>query len=168
MDSREHEDQYIESWGTMGVLWGINRSMARIHAFLVLCGEPVDLDRISERLNISRGNTSMSLKELRSWGVIEKVNLPGERRDHYRVEPDTWRMFHRIAVERKRREFDPALHSLRSLLAESGDEQPDKVRERLTQMEELLSTFDRLGSRLLASEDRGQSMLRLFSNLLPK
>jgi len=90
--SREEEDRFIESWGSMGVLWGINRSMARIHALLVTMDEPVDLDQVAQRLNISKGNVSMCLKELRNWGVIQRVNISGDRRDYYVVESDVWRI----------------------------------------------------------------------------
>jgi DNA-binding transcriptional regulator GbsR (MarR family) len=166
-DRDREEDRFIESWGAMGVLWGINRSMARIHALLVLQAGPIHLDEVSERLNISRGNASMCLKELRNWGVIQRVHEPGDRRDYYVVEPDMWRMFFRIAVERKKREFDPALAALRHLIAESDEHASGQVRERLSEMEDLLSTADRLLSRLLEDEQKNKSMLGILSSLMP-
>ena len=75
MESDEF-DRFIESWGSMGVVWGINRSMARIHAYMILSDEPVDLDKIAKKLNVSRGNASMCLKELRNWGVIKRMMNP--------------------------------------------------------------------------------------------
>ena len=101
------------------------------------------LDEVANRLQISRGNASMSLKELRNWGVIQKVPRPGDRRDFYIVEPDVFRMFFRIANERKRREFDPGLEALRNTLHASTS-MNNQVRHRLTEMEELFSTADRL------------------------
>ena len=101
MESDEF-NRFIESWGSMGVLWGINRSMARIHAYMILSDEPVDLDKIAKKLNVSRGNASMCLKELRNWGVIQRIHISGDRRDFYVAESDVWKMFFRIAVERKR------------------------------------------------------------------
>ena len=166
--SREEADRFIESWGAMGVLWGINRSMARIHALLVTTEEPIDLDRVCERLNISRGNASMCLKELRNWGVIQRVHLSGDRRDFYLVEPDSWRMFFRIASERKKREFDPALNALRHLIAEADVPPDSAVSQRLEEMEGLLSTFDRILSRVLASEDKSKTMVSFFTNLIPE
>ncbi len=163
----EEAQRFIESWGSMGVLWGINRSMARIHAFILLQSAPVDLDAVARELNISKGNASMSLKELRSWGVIRRENISGDRRDYYVCEPDTWKMLFRIAVERKKREFDPALNTLRHLLAETDTEQTPSVHERLTEMEELLSTADRLFARFLSDEDASKTLFGVIANFSP-
>ncbi|HEX9399435.1 MAG TPA: MarR family transcriptional regulator, partial [Anaeromyxobacter sp.] len=99
---------FVEAWGAMGSLWGINRSVARVHALLMASEEPISLEEIAERLQISKGNASMSLRELRTFGVVRQVEAPGDRRDFYVTEPDVWTMFFRILRERKRREFDPA------------------------------------------------------------
>jgi DNA-binding transcriptional regulator GbsR (MarR family) len=99
--------------------------------------------------------------------VIQRVHQPGDRRDYYVVEPDMWRMFFRIAVERKRREFDPALGALRHLIAEADDGTSPLVRERLSAMEDLLSTADRLLSRFLEDEQKNRSMLGMLSSLIP-
>lgn len=166
---QEHEDayeQFIEFWGSMGVLWGINRSMARIHAFILVSGEPVDLDTVAQRLNISRGNASMCLKELRNWGVIHRVHVSGDRRDFYVPEPDAWKMFFRIAVERKKREFDPTLHALRHLLSEADTESKPKVHKRLTEMESLLSSMERIMDKFLANESKSQTFLGFFKALM--
>lgn len=162
MDADEY-DRFIESWGSMGVLWGINRSMARIHALILLSNDPVDLDTVSNRLNISRGNVSMCLKELRNWGVIHRVHMPGDRRDFYNAEPDVWKMFYRIAVERKKREFDPALSALRNFILEVDMEETPAAGERLIEMEALLSTFDRLIEKVLKDEKRSKNILDFFN-----
>ena len=166
MDNDEF-DRFIESWGSMGVLWGINRSMARIHAFLIISGKPVDLESIAERLNVSRGNASMCLKELRNWGVIRRVHTSGDRRDFYVVEPDVWKMFFQIAVGRKKREFDPALNALRHLLSEANPGQNGKVIERLTEMEVILTTIDRVMNKFLEDEKKSKTMLNFFKNFTP-
>ena len=152
-------DNFIEAWGSLGVLWGINRSMARVHALLLVSAEPVDLDGIAERLGISRGNASMCLKELRNWGVIHRVHVAGDRRDYYVVEPDAWRMFFRIASERKKREFDPAFNALRHLMAEADIDDAGPVSERLTQMEALLSTVNELLANFLSDEEKSRNVL---------
>ena len=162
----EKFDKFIESWGSMGAFWGINRSMARIHAFVLLSDEPVDLDKISDYLNISRGNASMCLKELRQWGVIQRVHISGDRRDFYVAEPDTWKMILRIIRERKEREFDPALHALRLILEEIDKDKSKKVHERLTQIEEILVTFDGIISKYLQSEENSKDMLDLIKNYM--
>jgi DNA-binding transcriptional regulator GbsR (MarR family) len=167
MDSEER-DRFIESWGSMGILWGINRSMARIHALLLTTEKPIDAETISETLNISRGNVSMCLKELRNWGVAQRVNISGDRRDFYQTEPDTWKMLYRIAVGRKSREFDPALHSLRHLLSETDTAASKTVHERLSQIEEILTTLDHLISRFLESEDQSKNMLEFIKKFGPR
>ena len=128
MDDKARRD-FVESWGSMGALWGINRSMARIHALLLATREPLGLEEITEQLEMSRGNASVCLKELRHWGVIRRIHLTGERRDYYIAEEDIWSMLFRIAEERKKREFEPALAALREAMVSTG-KGDDLVRER--------------------------------------
>jgi DNA-binding transcriptional regulator GbsR (MarR family) len=155
--------QFVEAWGAMGVLWGINRSMARVHALLIVSERPLTIDDVSEQLSISRGNASMSLKELRSWGVARKVNVSGERRDYFLVEQDTWSMFFRIATERKRREFDPALDALRAVQNSGDFEASGAVQQRLTEMSRLLETVDGIARRFLADEGSSKLMLQFLA-----
>jgi DNA-binding transcriptional regulator GbsR (MarR family) len=159
-------DQFIESWGSMGVFWGINRSMARIHAFILVSEDAVDLDTIAEYLDISRGNASMCLKDLRQWGVIQRVHVKGERRDYYVAEPDASKMIFRIIAGRKQREFDPALSALRSVLAEVESKGDEFVYQRLIQIEEMLSALDGVLSRYLNSEESADAMLNFFKNFV--
>ena len=165
MKNKARKD-FVESWGSMGIFWGINRSMARIHALLIATEEPLTLDDICEELQISRGNASMCLKELRHWGVIRRVHLTGERRDYYIAETDIWSMLFRIASERKKREFDPALSALREVL-ESTEPGDDLVRERLEGLEEILRAMDRLLQRFLVSEKASRGMLKFLSTQVP-
>ena len=164
----EEKNRFIESWGSMGILWGINRSMARIHAYLLVSEEPVDSEQISNYLSISRGNVSMCLKELRNWGVVQRVNISGDRRDFFMTEPDTWKMLYRIALNRKSREFDPALHALRHLLAETDMTGSEKVREKLFQVEDILATLDHIMTGFLESEKRSKTMLNFVKSMAPK
>ena len=164
--SQEKIDQFIESWGTMGVFWGINRSMARIHAFILVSEEPVDLDEIATYLSISRGNASMCLKDLRQWGVIQRVHVKGERRDFYKAEPDAAKMIFRIIAGRKVREFDPALIALRSVLTEVEAKGSKNVQQRLTQIEEIFTALDGILSNYLHSEEAATSMLNFFRNFI--
>jgi HTH-type transcriptional regulator, glycine betaine synthesis regulator len=158
---------FIDSWGAMGEAWGINRSIARVHALLLLSSEAVDLDTVAQRLNISRGNASMCLKELRNWGVIKPVHVSGDRRDFYEVEPDMWHMFFHIARERKKREFDPALAALTELLAGVGVKEDQRLRERLAQMEDLLTSADRLANRFLADETQAKHVFKFLKTFTP-
>jgi DNA-binding transcriptional regulator GbsR (MarR family) len=155
--------RFVEAWGAMGSLWGINRSVARVHALLMASEEPVSLDEIAERLQISKGNASMSLRELRTFGVVRQVEVPGDRRDFYVTEPDVWTMFFRILRERKRREFDPALEAIQRLVGAPGAS--GAVRGRLEQMAELLTTMDGVASRFLKDPESSRSALSFVAGL---
>jgi DNA-binding transcriptional regulator GbsR (MarR family) len=160
----EVHERFIDLWGSMGVLWGINRSMARIQAYILISPNPVTLDEVAGHLNISKGNASMSLNELRNWGVIQRMHQSGDRRDFYCTEPDSWKMLFNIAKERKKREFDPALNALRDLLAEGATDKSPQVAERLTELEKLMSIFDQVAAKFLSDEKRSHSVMN-FVNL---
>jgi DNA-binding transcriptional regulator GbsR (MarR family) len=110
----------------------------------------------------------MCLKELRNWGVIQRVNISGDRRDFYAAEPDTWKMLYRIAIGRKTREFDPALHALRQLLGELETKKSQEVHNRLIQIEEILTTLNHFINRFLESEEKSQTILEFFKSFAPK
>jgi HTH-type transcriptional regulator, glycine betaine synthesis regulator len=153
--------EFVEAWGAMGSLWGINRSVARVHALLMASDGPLSLDEIAERLRMSKGNASMSLRDLRTFGVVRQVEAPGDRRDFYVTEPDVWTMFFRILKERKRREFDPALEAIRGLVERAGA--GGAVRERLAQMADLLSTADGVMARFLEDPQTSRAALAFMA-----
>src|SRR4051794_36917043 len=107
------QDLFIRRWGEMGQTWGINRTMAEIHALLYVTAQPQCTDDVMERLNISRGNASMSLRALCDWGIVRRLHKRGERREYFESLGDVWEMFSLIAAERKRREVDPVLETIR-------------------------------------------------------
>jgi HTH-type transcriptional regulator, glycine betaine synthesis regulator len=156
-------DRFVEAWGAMGSLWGINRSVARVHALLMASEEPVSLDEIADTLQISKGNASMSLRDLRNFGVVRAVQVPGDRRDFYVTEPDVWTMFFRILQERKRREFDPALEAIRGALAEPGAS--GAVRGRLEQMADLLATVEGVMGRFLRDPQSSRAALAFLTGV---
>jgi DNA-binding transcriptional regulator GbsR (MarR family) len=161
-------EQFIETWGSMGVLWGINRSMARIHAFLITREEPADLDTVADSLKISRGNASMCLKELRHWGVIKRVHSPGDRRGFYVAEPDAFKMFFLIGQERKKREFDPALASVRLLLKEGEPDKRKAVQARLRGLERLLTSIDKILNKCLEDEKMTKAVLNILKGFVAR
>jgi HTH-type transcriptional regulator, glycine betaine synthesis regulator len=108
----ESQDRFIASWGRMGSVWGISRTMAEVHALLYITGEPMCTDEIMERLGVSRGNVSMSVRSLLEWAVIEKVRLPADRKEYFQAEQDVWSMLRAISRERIKREVDPLLDAL--------------------------------------------------------
>lgn len=116
---KETRERFVSQWGIMGTQWGINRTMAQIHALLMTHPEPMSTDGVMEELAISRGNAHTNLKELVSWGLVRIVTRKGERKEYFEAELDVWEIFRRIVQERKRREIDPALDLLEDCLDES-------------------------------------------------
>jgi len=106
------QDQFVASWGRMGSVWGISRTMAEVHALLYITGEPMCTDQIMERLGVSRGNVSMSVRALLDWRVIDKVRVQGDRKEYYQAELDVWSMLRAIAHQRIKREVTPMIESL--------------------------------------------------------
>ena len=162
---RELKDRFIKTWGSMGSLWGINTSIARVHALLIATEEPLSLDEISKYLEISRGNTSMCLKELRNWGVIEKTNIPGQRKDFYVNLNDMWKMFFRISRERKRREFEPAMDIINKVKSSFDNEAEGLVANRFKQMEELMNILNILTSRFFQNDEEAKAALLLATQM---
>src|SRR5213595_3872312 len=109
----EVEDQFVDLWDTMSSLWGISPTMARIHGLLYITGASLSMDDIMARLGISRGNVSMNLSKLVEWGLVRRVHKRGDRREYYQSLSDVWEMFTLVASQRKRREIDPILSTLR-------------------------------------------------------
>ena len=118
---KELRDEFVAQWGAMGSQWGINRTMAQIHALLMTAPDPMTTDEVMEELEISRGNAHGNLKELVAWGLVRIVLRKGERREYFEAEKDVWRIFTTVARERKRREIDPALTVLRHCAEESAE-----------------------------------------------
>lgn len=133
---------FILHWGEMGTKWGINRTVAQIHALLFLSEEPLHAEEICNRLGVARSNVSNSLRELQNWGIVKVVHLSGDRRDHFESIEDVYEMFRIIAAERKKREIDPTLSNLRRCADEAGrDKETGDVYAR-KQLEELLGFFE--------------------------
>src|SRR3984957_17055210 len=110
---RRAQDLFIGRWGEMGQTWGINRTQAEIHALLYIVAEPLGTDEVMARLNISRGNASISLRALCDWGIIRRIHRRGERREYFESLSAVWEIFSIIATERKRREMDPVLETIK-------------------------------------------------------
>src|SRR6202521_6413199 len=118
----EVEDRFVDLWDTMSSLWGISPTMARIHGLLYITGAALSMDDIMARLAISRGNVSMNLSKLVEWGLVRRVHKRGDRRDYYESLRDIWEMFTLVAAQRKRREIDPILNTLRRCKEELSTE----------------------------------------------
>ena len=137
-------ERFILHWGDMGGQWGVNRSVAQIHALLFLSAKPMTAEDIADQLGLARSNVSNSLKELGGWKLVRRVPVMGDRRDHFEAESDMFEMVRRIAAGRKEREIDPAMAALERCVADAeGDTQLDPVAaQRLTEMLAFLRTVD--------------------------
>jgi len=111
--------RFILHWGEMGTRWGINRTVAQIHALLYISPDPLSAEEIAETLAVARSNVSNSLRELQAWRIVRVVHLLGDRRDHFESLKDVWEMFRIVVEERKRREIDPTLAVLRQCVSET-------------------------------------------------
>jgi DNA-binding transcriptional regulator GbsR (MarR family) len=140
------QEKFILHWGEMGTRWGINRTVAQIHALLYLSPQPLHAEEIARLLSVARSNVSSSLRELQSWGIVRVTHVLGDRRDHFESLKDVWQMFQIIVEERKRREVDPTIAMLKDCESEL---QPASAAdrytlERLEQMSEFFETTSAL------------------------
>jgi HTH-type transcriptional regulator, glycine betaine synthesis regulator len=155
------EDEFVELWNNMASLWGISPTMARIHGLLYITGASLSMDDIMARLGISRGNVSMNLSKLQEWGLVRRVHKRADRREYFVSISDVWEMFTLVANQRKRREIDPILMTLRHCREELAPEnvgpagnQP-AAQERLRRVNDLLklvATMDGLAQRFFESQ----------------
>jgi DNA-binding transcriptional regulator GbsR (MarR family) len=162
---RTVQDLFIRRWGEMGQTWGINRTMAEIHALLYICSMPLCTDDVMDRLNISRGNASMSLRALCDWGIIRRMHKRGERREYFESLSDVWEMFSIIAAERKRREMDPVLETIKQCRQMLDEETLGKAvakqdaivltRGRLEHMEEFMTVTNKLFQQFVGNAKSG-------------
>ena len=164
---RAAQDRFIESWGRMGSAWGISRTMAEVHALLYITGEPLCADDIIERLNISRGNASMTLRSLTDWGIVHRAHKRGDRKEYFHAEPDVTVMLKTIARERKKRELDPVLATLfdirdmtraaatnnKSKNKTPTSPAPEQHAQRLDAMLQVFQLLDQLAEALLNADD---------------
>jgi DNA-binding transcriptional regulator GbsR (MarR family) len=132
--------RFILHWGEMGSRWGINRTVAQVHALLYISDRPLTAEQIAQTLAVARSNVSTCLKELQAWGIVSVVHVLGDRRDHFQTMTDVWQMFRIVLDERKRREIDPTLAVLRECVAEA-DKTPGDAHTR-ARLRELLGFFE--------------------------
>src|SRR5712672_4070722 len=145
------EEKFILHWGEMGTKWGINRTVAQVHALLYLAAKPLPADEISTTLSVARSNVSTSLRELQGWGIVRVVHVLGDRRDHFDSIKDVWEIFRIVSEERKRREIDPTLRVLSECVEElkTSPQGDGYTRERLESMLEFLTAMTGLFEEIL-------------------
>lgn len=171
---RDAQDRFVAVWGQMAGAWGISRTMAEVHALLYVTGDALCTDDIMERLQISRGNASMSLRALLDWNIVSRVTKRGDRKEYFEAEQDVWALFRAIVRERMNREVDPLLASLyeirdMTVKAEKGAGKIDAAaaaqRERIENMVSFFETLEKLGQRFVSPSGKG---LQLAATMLAK
>jgi DNA-binding transcriptional regulator GbsR (MarR family) len=136
-------ERYVLHWGEMGTRWGVNRSVAQIHALLYLSPRPLTAEEIADTLTLARSNVSTSIRELQSWGLVSLTHLMGDRRDHFEAKKDLWEMLLTIVEERKQREIDPTLTMLRQCVLDADEDKSTdpEIKARMARMLEFLETL---------------------------
>jgi DNA-binding transcriptional regulator GbsR (MarR family) len=136
------QQKFILHWGEMGTRWGVNRTVAQVHALLYMSPRPLHADEIVDTLAVARSNVSTSLKELQGWGIVKRVHVIGDKRDHFDSLKDVWEMFRIVMDERKKREFDPTMKMLQECIEEAhADKATDAYTEqRLRELHQFFTT----------------------------
>jgi len=165
------DQRFVLHWGEMGTRWGINRTVAQVHALLFVSPKPLHAEEIAHTLSVARSNVSTSLRELQGWGIVRIVHVLGDRRDHFESVKDVWEIFRIVAQERKRREIDPTLRVLQECVGElkKAGSGASYTRERLEEMLDFLTTTSGLFEECIsvpAGTLKGMARLRGKMNLL--
>lgn len=152
----EARNQFIQAWGTLGSKWGINRTMAQIHALMMIAPDPLSTEEIMEELNISRGNVNMNIRELMDWGLVEKIHKSGERREYFWAEKDIWKIAKQVAKERKKRELEPILKVLDQVSQVEGDKKDKNIKaftEAITGIKRMAGNADKTLDTMIKAEE---------------
>ncbi|MBW3521275.1 GbsR/MarR family transcriptional regulator [Chryseobacterium sp. NKUCC03_KSP] len=135
MQLSEAKEKYIQTWGTLATNWGINRTMAQVHALLLAEGKALSTDEVMQMLEISRGNANMNLRNLMEWGLVRKELMKGDRKEYFFAERDMWYLFKQLVKERKKREIEPVLNSISEL--KNVEENTEEAKRFTALMEEM-------------------------------
>jgi len=167
MKFNEAKNQFVQSWGILGSQWGINRTMAQVHALLLIASKPLSTDDIMEELSISRGNANMNIRELMNWGLVEKVIVPGDRKEYFSADKDIWKVATKIMYQRKKRELDPMVKVLNQLSEVEGDKRNAEVKaftETVENIKKFAAHADKTMDVMIKAEENWfwSSFLKLF------
>jgi DNA-binding transcriptional regulator GbsR (MarR family) len=154
----EAKTKFVEAWGTFGTNWGINRTMAQIHALLLVSEAPLTTDQVMEKLDVSRGNVNMNMRALIDWGLAERVVKLGERAEYFTGEKDIWKVAVKIIRERRKREIDPLRKTIRDLkMIDDKEQKKDEYKTFVKMMDDIdgyAESMDRIADKLML-EDKG-------------
>lgn len=156
MELAEAKQKFIEAWGKLGSEWGINRTMAQVHALLLVSPEALTTEEIMDALSISRGNANMTLRDLIGWGLVEKQHRPGERKEYFFADKDTWNIAKQVAKERRKRELDPVIKILDELSNVKGDDKDPEYQtfhKSVTDINKLAKNVDKTLDTMIKAEE---------------
>ena len=167
MELNEAKLKFIEAWGRLGSEWGINRTMAQVHALLLVTPDALTTEEIMDELSISRGNANMTLRDLIGWGLVEKQHRAGERKEYFFADKDTWNIARQVAKERRKRELDPVLKILDELSKVKGDTRDPAFKtfnKSVTDINKLAKNVDKSLETMLKAEESWfwSSILKVF------
>ncbi|TDY11649.1 GbsR/MarR family transcriptional regulator [Meridianimaribacter flavus] len=166
MEYQEAKEKFISTWGSLGSLWGINKAMAQIQALLFISTKPLSMEDIMDELKISRGNTSMNLRQLMDWGIVTKEIIPGERKEYFTTEKDVQELARIVAKERSRREIKPVVKILKdvSSIKDDGTEKTKELIKQTKALHELTDTMDTMINKVVNQQQNWltKSLLKLF------
>jgi DNA-binding transcriptional regulator GbsR (MarR family) len=156
MELAEAKQRFIEAWGKLGTEWGINRTMAQVHALLLITPDAITTEDIMDALSISRGNANMTLRDLIVWGLVEKQHKPGERKEYFYADKDTWNIARQVARERRKRELDPVIKILDELSKVEGDKNDPEYKafnQSITDINKLAKNVDKTLETMLKADE---------------
>lgn len=165
----EAKEKFIQTWGGLGTQWGINKTMAQLHALLFISAHPLSTEDIMETLQISRGNVNMNVRELIDWGLVHRVNKTGDRKDYYQAEKDVWKIAKLIVRERKKRELEPIIEVLTELKKVQGDKNSEEYQsfvESMTQLKNFSETVNNSVDKMIKADENWLG--NLFLSMLKK
>ncbi|HNE50529.1 MAG TPA: transcriptional regulator [Chitinophagales bacterium] len=168
MQIKDAKKQFVQGWGALGSQWGINKTLAQIHALMMVSTEPLSTEEIMEELSISRGNANMNIRELTDWGLVSKVFKPGERRDYFVGEKEVWKIARQVAKVRKAKELDPILNlfsTLKELDFPVKNEDTKQFQKLVNDVHKLALSVDKLLEVIFKAEENWfwDKMLKLFT-----
>lgn len=153
MELEQAKQQFIQTWGNFGGQWGINRSMAQVHALLLVSERPLSTEEVMEQLSISRGNANMNIRDLINWNLVYKESVAGDRKEYFRAEKDMWEVAKRIVKERKRREIEPLQQHLAELKKVDQSYESISFVATIENIERLVSRLDSLSDTLMKADE---------------
>ncbi len=164
MEFNEAKAQFIQTWGKLGSEWGINRTMAQVHAILLISPKAMSAEEIMSELSISRGNANMNIRDLINWNLVHKELIPGDRKEYFTAEKDIWEVARRIIKERKKREMEPVLKVINQLKTIEGDQQSAEIKEFTSMINQLDSFVGKMDKsvNLLLNENENKLFSILF------